>query len=209
MLSIIKYYLALYAHKRCWRKTNKHNETYAVNIFNPDHVKVGNYTYGELNVLNANEHENLYIGNFCSIASNVTFVLNADHNTKTLSTYPFKVKCLKSCKFEAISKGDIIVDDDVWLGTNAVILSGVHIGQGAVVAAGAVVTNDVPPYAVVGGIPAKILKFRFDSQIIHTLLSIDFSKLSKKWVSENLDLLYQEMNEETLQKVLKKIKEIS
>ena len=63
MLSIIKYYLALYMHKRRWRKINKHNDSYAGNIFNPEYVKVGNYTYGELNVLNFNENEKLYIGN--------------------------------------------------------------------------------------------------------------------------------------------------
>ena len=71
------------------------------------------------------------------------------------------------------------------------ILSGVHIGQGAVIAAGAVVTNDIPPYAIVGGVPAKVIKYRFDKQIIEELLKVDFSKLTKEMVLSHKDELYQ------------------
>lgn len=81
-----------------------------------------------------------------------------------VSTYPFKRKLFHGGE-EAVSKGDIIVGDDVWVGYGATILSGVHIGQGAVIAAGAVVNKDVPPYAIVGGIPAKVIKYRFSESV--------------------------------------------
>ena len=126
-----------------------------------DEVSVGRYTYGGIRVINYNKKEYLKIGSFCSIAQEVTFILNADHRVDTLSTFPFKVKVLGE-NLEGFSKGDIIVDDDVWIGYRATVMSGVHIGQGAVVAAGAVVTKDVPENTIVGGIPTKVIKSIYD-----------------------------------------------
>lgn len=182
--------------KRQWRKNNTNNETTPANIFDTQLVSVGKKTYGTLNVLNSNNTNCLKIGSFCSIAPNVTFIPCSDHRTDTISTFPFKVKCLGE-KFEAVSKGDIIVDDDVWIGYGATILSGVHIGQGAVIAAGAVVVKDVPPYAIVGGVPAKIIKYRFDEKIIEKLIKIDFSKLTEENVCEHINELYQNVDENT------------
>ena len=119
----------------------------------------------------------------------------ADHAVDRISTFPFKVKCLETAEYEAVSKGDIIVDDDVWIGQNAVILSGVHIGQGAVVAAGAVVSKDVPPYAVVGGVPAKVIKYRFSQEIIDELMKVDYSKLDVELVREHENDLYAELTD--------------
>lgn len=79
-------------------------------------------------------------------------------------------------EWETQAKGNIIVNDDVWIGDSALILSGVEIGQGAVIAAGAVVTEDVPPYAVVGGVPAKVIKYRFRDDVIKELVKIDYAK---------------------------------
>ena len=79
---------------------------------------------------------------------------------------------------EGTSKGDIIVGDDIWIGYGAVILSGITIGQGAIIGAGAIVTKNVPPYAVVGENPAKIIKYRFEENIIKELLRIDFNKIT-------------------------------
>jgi len=98
-------------------------------------------------------------------------------------------------KCEARSKGIIKIDDDVWIGYGATIMSGVHIEQGAVVAAGAVVTKDVPPYAVVGGVPAQIIKYRFENKIIEKLLQIDFSKIDEKIVRQNINKLYISVDE--------------
>lgn len=131
----------------------------------------------------------LKIGNYCSIAPQVMFILSADHNIKYISTYPFKVKCLGE-NFEGVSKGNIIVDD-VWIGYGATIMSGVHIGQGAVIAARAVVTKDVPAYSICGGVPAKIIKYRFDPKICKKLEKVDFSKFDEEFIKENIDKFYQ------------------
>jgi len=91
---------------------------------------------------------------------------------------------------EAWSKGLIIVEDDVWIGTRVIILSGIRIGQGAIIGAGSVVTKDVPPYAIVGGDPARVIKYRFDEETVKQLIKIDFSRISKEFVLNNIDLLY-------------------
>lgn len=187
--------LHLHAFKKRWRKLNLHNLTEAMCPFGDTKVVVGKESYGELSIITFNRHSSLKIGNFCSIASNVQFVLDADHQLNAVSTYPFKVALLKTEKMEATSKGDIIVDDDVWIGYGATIMSGVHIGQGAVVAAGAVVTKDVPPYAIVGGVPAKVIKYRFEPEMIEELLKIDYSKLTKEDIEKHIDDLYTELKD--------------
>ena len=161
-------------------------------------------TYGQINAIVSGVDSNLTIGRFCSIASNVVFVLQSNHRLDCISTYPFKVKFGKE-PCEAITKGHIIIDDDVWIGFRATILSGVHIGQGAVVAAGAVVTKDVPPYAIVGGTPAKIIKYRFPPDIIENLLKIDYSKLDDEFIKTNIENFYQPItNPKQLDWILKK-----
>ena len=87
--------------------------------------------------------------------------------------------------------------DDVWLGHNAIVLSGVTIGQGAVVAAGALVVNDVPPYSIVGGVPAKVIKYRFTEDVIQKLLNVDYSKISEEMLLEHKDFFNNEITEMT------------
>lgn len=186
--------------RKKWRNNNKDNETIPMNIFDSNLVTVGKYSYGELNVISFNKNSKLKIGKFCSIAQNVKFILDADHRMDTISTFPFKVKILKEEKYEATSKGDIIISDDVWIGYGAMILSGVNIGQGAVVAAGAVVTKDVPPYAIVGGLPAKILKYRFAEDIINALMNINYNTLDENIIKSNKDLFIKTLNKEILDK---------
>ena len=190
----LKYYIDRTLLRRQWRKKNQHNDTAPFNLFNLDHVFVGKETYGNLIVDNYNNIYKLVIGNYCSIATDVMFILDADHYTNHISTFPFKVKVLGE-KQEGVSKGDIIVDDDVWIGYGATIMSGVHIGQGAVVAAGAVVTKDVPPYAIVGGVPAKVIKYRFEPEMIEELLKVDYSKLTKEDIEKHIDDLYTELKD--------------
>lgn len=192
MFNNLKAQLKMRKFQRTWRKNNLHNETMPNNIFNPQCVKVGRYSYGALNVDDFNNKRMLTIGDFCSIADRVMFILDGDHNIRTLSTFPFKVKALHIAEYEATSKGDITVEDDVWIGYNSTIMSGVTIGQGAVVASGAVVTKDVPPYAVVGGVPAKVIKYRFSPEVIQELLKIDYKKLTPETIKEHLGELYKE-----------------
>lgn len=100
-------------------------------------------SYGEVAIQSDVKEAKLEIGNHCSFAE-VVFMLGHDHTMHNISTYPFKAKIVKPGSLEAISKGDITVDADVWIGFQATIMSGVHIGQGAVVVAGAVIAKDVP-----------------------------------------------------------------
>ena len=180
--------------RRKWHALNAHNGTYAACVFDETLVSIGRKTYGPLWVLTSNREARLTIGNFCSIASNAAFILSSEHRAGNISTFPFRVKYgYADC--EALSKGDIVVDDDVWIGYGATILSGVHIGQGAVVAAGAVVTKDVPPYAVVGGVPAKVIKYRFGPEMIGELLKVDYSQLSDDMVREHIDELYRPLED--------------
>ena len=187
--------------KKEWRRRNSNNYTYMVNDFDIELVSVGDYSYGGIIAWSANKLNKLKIGNYCSIAEGVKFILNADHPVNYLSTYPFKTMMLND-GLEAISKGDIVVDDDVWFGGDAIIMSGVHIGKGAVVAAGAVVTKDVPPYAIVGGVPAKVIKYRFDERIIEKLMKFDYNKLTVDKVRKNKELFYQEMTEDVADNLL-------
>lgn len=178
-----------------WRRRNKHNFTQMANEFDFSIVTVGKRSYGRLNVLSFAGKGHLQVGNFVSIASNVWFLLDVEHHMNHISTYPFKVKLLGTEKAEAFSKGEIVVDDDVWIGFGATILSGVHVGQGAIIAAGAVVTKDVPPYAIVGGVPAKIIRYRFEPELVKELQRIDYSQLDEQSIQDHLEELYEELTD--------------
>lgn len=177
-----------------YKQKNKHNSTRPVNIFRLDKIKVGNYSYGLIDITDYSHLDtSVEIGHFCSIASGVKFILGGEHLTTSLSTFPFKAQFGLEQR-EAYSKGSIIVKDDVWIGANCLILSGVTIGQGAVLAAGSVVTKDIPPYAIVGGNPAKIIKYRFDPQIIEELIQINYGKITQKQIMENIHIWYENID---------------
>ncbi len=190
----VKSRLDVFFFKRKWRKKNFHNETFPVNLFNPEYVIVGKKTYGELYVSMQSHKSKLIIGDYCSIGPDVKFMLSSDHFINHLSTFPFKVKYGFE-KQEGVTKGDINIRDDVWIGSNAIILSGVTINQGAIVAAGAVVTKDVPPYAIVGGNPAKIIKYRFPDEIIKKLKDLDYRNIDDEIIQRNIERLYTEIND--------------
>ena len=185
-----------------WRNRNGHNFTIAKNVFPVDRVTVGKETYGDLDVRYfGNPEERLEIGNYCSIGPDCVFLLGGNHHGNTLSTYPFRTM-FHLADYEAWTKGKIVLEDDVWLGQGVTILSGVHVGKGACVAAGAVVSQDVPPYAVVGGVPAKVLRYRFPEPVIEKLLQVDMGKLTRKQILENLDAIYTPLTEENLDQIL-------
>lgn len=200
-LNVIYERLKLHVKRKQWRKKNINNTTHMIKYFNSSLVSVGRKTYGGIEVINHSNNYCLKIGSFCSIAPGVLFIVCGEHNVNHISTYPFRVKVLGE-EYEASSRGDIIVDDDVWIGARAVILSGVHIGQGAVVAAGAVVSKHVPPYAIVGGVPARILRYRFDKEVIEELLKFDFEALLDEDIISHIDdLNMSEISVEALKKM--------
>ena len=169
-----------------------------------DLIECGKYSYGSPNILSfKNRNEKLKIGNFVSIAQNVTFLLSGNHNIDTFTTYPIKVHYFNEKIDEGWGKGPITVCDDVWIGYGAVILSGVTIGQGAVVAAGSIVTKDVEPYSIVGGNPAKLIRYRFSKELIEEMKKIDFSKLDPEKFRDVKELLYQKLDFEVLEEIEK------
>lgn len=196
------YKIIFFFRKLKWRRLNQHNFTSISNRFPFSNVNVGKGTYGDLYILINNTNYLCSIGNYCSIGPDVKFLVSSDHDLGRISTYPFNMMFNRIHNIDAKSKGDIVVDDDVWIGTGAIILSGVHIHQGAVVAAGSVVVKDVPPYTVAGGVPAKIIKKRYTDSLIEKLLRIDFSLLNSDLITNNISLLYTDkIDEESIMKL--------
>jgi len=183
--------------RKQWNKLHPDSTTMPMSDFDFNLVEVGKGSYGELNIVDFGGESKLIIKSYVSIAQQVTFLLNTEHHTNRISTYPFKVKTLNMDIYESFGKGDIVVSDDVWIGYGSTVMSGVTIGQGAVVAAGSVVTRDVPPYSIVGGVPAKVIKYRFEQDMIDELMKIDYSKLEKKDIEEHLDELYAELTDKS------------
>lgn len=193
MFGNIKIKIKLKQHKTKWRQLNQHNFTEAGNLFDETLVTVGSCSYGVINVGNDTKAV-LKIGNYVSIGGDVRFLVGLDHTVNTVSTFPFKNKLIDGTP-QSVSKGNIIVEDDVWIGNNSIILSGVTIGQGAVIAAGSVVTKDIPPYAIVGGVPTRVIKYRFEEHLIKQLMNLDYSKLTKDIVVDHIDDLDCEIND--------------
>lgn len=190
MLYNLKNWLKFQLMRLQWKKKNRHNSTYPGFYFDMTRVKIGRYTYGKINAHTSNvEGAELEIGSFCSIASTVHFILAGEHEYHYISTYPFRQRLMHT-SIDTLTKGKITVEDDVWLGENVTVLSGVKIGQGAIVAAGAVVTKDVPSYAIVGGVPARILKYRFSSELINQMNNIDYTRLDIKQIASHIEELY-------------------
>lgn len=138
-------------------------------------------------------HDKLVIGKFCSIACGAEFLFNsANHTLSSLSTYPFPIFFeewgldVKNISASWDNKGSITVGNDVWIGYEAVVLAGVTIGDGAVVGTRAVVTRDVPPYTIVGGIPAKPIRKRFSDEIISALLELKWWDWPKEMILQNI-----------------------
>lgn len=177
---------------KIYPRTGDKQTVYLNAVIKDPQIAVGNYTiyndfvadpllFEKNNVLYHYpiHRERLIIGKFCSIACGTKFLFNcANHTLKSLSTYTFPLfyeewELEKSNITTAWdNKGDIVIGNDVWIGYEAVIMAGVHIGDGAIIAACAVVTKDVPPYTIVGGTPAKEIRKRFDTEVIQQLLKL-------------------------------------
>ncbi len=154
-------------------------------------VIVGKHTYGLFDSTIPYTQQKVEIGSYCSFADGVRILSWGEHRLDLPSTYPIKTKMTQpKNNVDGFSKGPIIIGNDVWIGTNAIILSNVKIGDGTVIAAGAVVTQDIPPYAIVGGVPAKVIKYRFSKGIIENLERIRWWEWPDEEVKRNVDLFY-------------------
>lgn len=189
---------------KIYPRTGDKQTIYLNAVIKDPQIKVGDYTiyndfvadpllFEKNNVLYHYpiHREELIIGKFCSIACGTKFLFNcANHTLKSLSTYTFPLfyeewELEKSNITTAWdNKGDIVIGNDVWIGYEAVIMAGGHIGDGAIIAARAVVTKDVPPYTIVGGTPAKEIRKRFDAEVIEQLLIL-------KWWDWSTDKIHQ------------------
>lgn len=178
--------------EKIYPRTNDHETVYLKSVVKDPNILVGDFTmyndfvndprqFEKNNVLYHYpiNHDKLVIGKFCSIACGAKFLFTSANHTKTsLSTYPFPIFFeewgldIQDIKSAWDNKGDIIIGNDVWIGYEAVILSGVTVGDGAIIGARAVVTKDVPPYTVVGGVPAKTICKRFSDDTITDLQKI-------------------------------------
>ena len=139
--------------------------------------------------------DKLIIGRFCQIAQNVKFLMNGIfHNHHYLTAYPFAIFDKEIAEQHPASlvfpnKGDTVIENDVWIGYNATIMPGVHIGNGAIIGTGALVTKDVPDYAIVGGNPAKIIRMRFDELTCEKLLKLKWWNWDINKIVEHIDML--------------------
>jgi virginiamycin A acetyltransferase len=185
------------------------------NIISRSNIQVGDYTYYDdfENVYNFEKNvkylfdftgDKLIINKFCMIASGVTFIMNgANHLTDAVSTYPFAIfggdwsKAMDGKRYPG--KGDTIIGNDVWIGYNATIMAGVQIGDGAIIAANSTVVKDVPPYTIVGGNPATVIRKRFTDEQITALLNLQWWNWSIEKITANVQKLTSNNVEELLQ----------
>lgn len=185
--------------KRDWRQANKHNYTVAGHIFDPNKVQVGNDSYGTLHVLSwRSANELLKIASHCSIGPNVRFFLGGNHDYSKFSTYAFRFY-YKGEKHPGISKGTIEIESGVWIGHSAVIMSGITIGEGAIVGAYSVVASDVPPYSIVVGNPAKVVKYRFPKEQVEALTKLNvYEHVNKQFYLDNAELFENKIDDELI-----------
>lgn len=133
---------------------------------------------------------NLSVGSYTSIASNVSILLGANHKMGLVTTFPRSRINTKISQEKTNERGDVVIGNDVWIGYGATILGPVTIGDGAIIGAGALVVHDVDPYAIVGGVPAKVIRKRFSDEDIHSLLEIAWWNASEKEVATMEEDLY-------------------
>ncbi|QKC94102.1 CatB-related O-acetyltransferase [Mesorhizobium sp. NZP2298] len=155
-------------------------------------VEIGRHTYGLSKRSFFVPHENVpvRIGSFCSIGPDVLFICAAEHRVDTATTFPIQFVKGKIRNAPGTGgKGPITVGHDVWIGARSIILAGVAIGNGAIIGAGSIVTRDVPPYAVAFGNPARVIRYRFQPEIIERLQALEWWNWSDDLIGERVELL--------------------
>ena len=155
-------------------------------------ITVGEGTYGifQNTVLLFRDDDSVKIGKYCCIASGVKILASGEHNYRAVANYPFAANMLGDINRDTFKKGLVVIGNDVWIGANATLLSGVQIGDGAVIGAGSVVIGNIPSYSIVAGVPARIIKYRFPEEIIIELQSILWWDWGYERIRNNLELFY-------------------
>lgn len=204
---------------KIYPRSQGHSTVYLQNVVTDPSIEVGEYTvyddfihdprdFQRNNVLYHYpiNHERLVIGKFCSIACGAKFLFNsANHALGSLSTYTFPIFFEEwDLPVEDIprawdNKGDIVIGNDVWIGYEAVVMAGVTVGDGAIIGTRAVVTKDVPPYTIVGGVPAKPIRKRFDDETVERLLALKWWD----WPIERIRLHLEDIQSGNLEKLNK------
>jgi acetyltransferase-like isoleucine patch superfamily enzyme len=160
-------------------------------------MKVGKYTYGVENIrLFWGTSDLVVVGSFCSIAGNLTIYLGGNHRKDWVTTFPFghihqNVFNTFDGKGHPSTNGGVVIGHDVWIADNVTIMSGVKIGSGSIIASNSHVVKDVEPYSIVGGNPAKLIKYRFDKSQIEELIKISWWTWDDDKIKENVPLLCQ------------------
>ena len=155
-------------------------------------VNVGKFTYGNPLLMMWGDQERIRIGSFCSIANEVVIFGGGEHLTNWVTTFPLRIAFgdpLAEKDGHPASKGETKIGNDVWIGFRAMVLSGITIGDGAVIGAGAVVTTDIPPYAIVAGNPAKVIRYRFAPNVIKRLLELRWWEWDTNKIKASVPLL--------------------
>lgn len=166
------------------------------NIDSRARIDATSYGYTKNSFKFHRKDDSITIGKYCSIADDVVIISSGGHNYRHVSTYPFiDLYHFDGSYKDTFSKGPVVIKNDVWLGFRCTVLSGVTIGNGAVVAAGSVVVDDVPDYAIVGGIPAKIIKYRFEPEIIQQLKLIQWWEWDEKIINQRVNDFYLPIEE--------------
>ncbi|MGN0065011.1 MAG: CatB-related O-acetyltransferase [Nocardioides sp.] len=159
---------------------------------------IGRFSWGHLTVSSRGPGTQLTVGQFCSFAYGTHIILGGEHRADFVSTYrfaaypPFNETHRHLADDTSVTKGAVHIGDDVWLGTQSIILSGVSIGPGAIIGAGSVVRHDVPPYAIVAGNPARVAGFRFPPEQVEALLRIKWWDWPIERITQHLDLIMSE-----------------
>lgn len=173
---------------------NKKFDFYTKDVLKRDDCIIGDYTYGKPEILEWGENKKLYIGKYCSIASKVKIFLGGNHRIDWITTYPFNIinddfpNAINITGHPA-SKGDVVIGNDVWIGYGATILSGITIGDGAVIGAYTLVSKNVEPYTIVVGNPMVVVRKRFDEEVINKLLKLKWWNWDNKKINDNIKTL--------------------
>jgi virginiamycin A acetyltransferase len=190
------------------RRLNRHNLTavYLRKDIKKRGFEVGEFSYGLPIIRDWGGPTRLVMGKYCSIADGVEIFLGGNHRVDWATTYPFPAmaslwKEARSIVGHPATRGDVVIGSDVWLGAKCVILSGITIGHGAVVGTRAVVTRDVPPYAIVAGNPARIVKMRFNKEDVQRMLAASWWELDRETVRCLMPLLASNQIEALLRKI--------